>query len=482
MTAAAVSLTRVSSLARKEALPIAGFAGVLVLVVVTSIARPAWMVVGLGLTAMAVVVAAWVGLGRRRTEFSVNRLYWIAAAWCLPLLVARPLFSGDVHSYSAQGMIAANGGDPYQLGPVAGLGADSPVTQAVSPYWQNTPAPYGPVAVTISRAIAVLVGENQVATVLANRLVEIVGVVLIAWALPRLARRTGVPETTALWLGLLNPLLLWHAVAGVHNEGLMLGLMLAGLEIALSWPSRPGRVIAGVVLLTIAANIKIVAVVALLCLGIELARRHGPSLSRALLVQVALFAGFAALSLAIAAGTGLGLGWIGTVGGGTQVHSWLAPTNQIGLLIGAIGGTGLTSPAIAVCIRIGALAGAVGVMWFSWKAFRDGQHALVTLGQVFAVMLVTGPVVQPWYLLWAIVPWAAAVRTRRARRGMVAASAAFAMVLPPVTGGVGELITGYLVAIALLGLGWAVFRARSVRREKVDGERESRAGVASAAE
>lgn len=474
VTAAAVSLSRVSSLAKKEALPITGFAGVLVLVVATSIARPVWMVVALGLTAMGVVVAAWLQLGRRRTEFSVNRLYWIAAAWCLPLLVARPLFSGDVHSYLAQGVTAADGLNPYQLGPLDALGAHSPVTQAVSPYWQNTPAPYGPVAITVSRAIAVVVGENQVATVLANRLVEIVGVVLIAWALPRLARRTGVPETTALWLGLLNPLLLWHAVAGVHNEGLMLGLMLAGMEIALARPSRPGRVIAGVALLTIAANIKIVAVAALLCLGIELARRQGPTLGRALLVLGGLFAGFAALSVAIAAGTGLGLGWIGTVDAGTQVYSWLAPTNQLGFLIGALGDTGLTSSAIAVCIRVGALVGVVAVMWLSWKAFRDGRPAVATLGQVFAVVLVTGPVVQPWYLLWAIVPWAAAAQTRRVRRVIVAVSVAFAMVLPPVTGAVSELIEGYLAAIALLGLGWAVVRARSLRR--------SAAGVPSAAE
>ncbi len=467
VSATAVRRLRVSFPGAQFAFPCAGFAGVLVLVLATSIARPTRLMLALGLTGMGVVVLAWLGLGRRRTEFSVHRLYWTMAAWCLPLLVARPLFSGDVHSYLAQGVIAADGLDPYRLGPLAALGADSPVTQAVSPYWQNTPAPYGPVAVTVSRTIAVLVGENQVATVLLNRLVEIAGVVLIAWALPRLARRTGVPETTALWLGLLNPLVLWHVVAGVHNEGLMLGLVLAGMEIALHQPSRPGRVVAGVVLLTIAANIKIVAAVALLCLGIELARRHGPTIGRALLVLVGLFTGFAALSVAIAAVSGLGLGWLGTLGGGTQVHSWMAPTNQLGFLVGAFTGGEATSTAIAVGIRIGALAGAVVVIFLSWKAFRDGRHPLATLGRLFAAMLLTGPVVQPWYLLWAIVPFSAAATTRRARRVIVVASVVFALVLPPVSGGAGELVEGYLVAVALLGLGFAVVRAWSARREKV---------------
>jgi hypothetical protein len=50
---------------------------------------------------------------------------------------------------------------------------------------------------------------------------------------PRLARRCGVAEVSALWLGAANPLLIMHLVAGIHNEALMLGLMLAGTEFAL---------------------------------------------------------------------------------------------------------------------------------------------------------------------------------------------------------------------------------------------------------
>ena len=36
----------------------------------------------------------------------------------------------------------------------------------------------------------------------------------------------------ALWLGALNPLVLFHLIAGGHNEALMLGAMLAGLVVA----------------------------------------------------------------------------------------------------------------------------------------------------------------------------------------------------------------------------------------------------------
>ena len=78
-----------------------------------------------------------------------------------------------------------------------------------------------------------MTGENIVEAVLFHRLVVLLGVGLIVWATPRLARRCGVAEVSALWLGAANPLLIMHLVAGIHNEALMLGLMLAGTEFAL---------------------------------------------------------------------------------------------------------------------------------------------------------------------------------------------------------------------------------------------------------
>ncbi|WP_179190685.1 polyprenol phosphomannose-dependent alpha 1,6 mannosyltransferase MptB, partial [Mycobacterium tuberculosis] len=71
------------------------------------------------------------------------------------------------------------------------------------------------------------------AAVLCHRLVVLIGVTLIVWATPRLAQRCGVAEVSALWLGAANPLLIMHLVAGIHNEALMLGLMLTGVEFAL---------------------------------------------------------------------------------------------------------------------------------------------------------------------------------------------------------------------------------------------------------
>ena len=106
-------------------------------------------------------------------------------------------------------------------------------TLSVPTMWRDTPAPYGPLFLWIGQGISALTGENIVFAVLCHRLVVLLGVGLIVWATPRLARRCGVAEVSALWLGAANPLLIMHLVAGIHNEALMLGLMLAGTEFAL---------------------------------------------------------------------------------------------------------------------------------------------------------------------------------------------------------------------------------------------------------
>ena len=148
--------------------------------------------------------------------------------WILPLCVAPPMFSKDVYSYLAQSEITARGLDPYQVGPAGALGVDNVLTRTVPNIWRDTPAPYGPLFLWIGRGITWLTGENIVSGIFLHRILALAGIALIVWALPRLARRCGVAAVSALWLGAANPLLLFHLVAGIHNEAMMIGLMLAG--------------------------------------------------------------------------------------------------------------------------------------------------------------------------------------------------------------------------------------------------------------
>ncbi|MDQ2637555.1 MAG: polyprenol phosphomannose-dependent alpha 1,6 mannosyltransferase MptB, partial [Actinomycetota bacterium] len=197
-------------------------------------------------TGAVIMALAWLMLGRfvlGDRRMSRSQLDRTLLLWVLPLLIAPPMYSRDVYSYLAQSAIATKGLDPYRVGPATGLGLDHVFTLSVPTMWRETPAPYGPLFVWLGEGISAITGENIVAAVLCHRLVVLLGVALIMWATPRLARRCGVAEVSALWLGAANPLLIMHLVAGIHNEALMLGLMLAGTEFALRGVDATTRLI-----------------------------------------------------------------------------------------------------------------------------------------------------------------------------------------------------------------------------------------------
>ena len=309
-------------------------------------------------------------------------------------------------------------------------------TLSVPSLWRETPAPYGPLFLWIGRGISALTGQNIVAAVLCHRLVVLVGVGLIVWATPRLARRCGVAEVSALWLGAANPLLIMHLVAGIHNEALMLGLMLTGAEFALRginapqlWPStwrrgagsartgnRLGMLLAGSILIILSSQVKLPSLLALGFVGMALAYRCGGTLRALLLVA----AGMTALSLAVMAvvgwASGCGFGWIYTLGTANVVRSWMSPptllalgTGQVGILLG-LGDH--TTAVLSLTRGMGVLIIMVMVVWLLLAVFRGRLHPIGGLGVALGVTVLLFPVVQPWYLLWAIIPLAAwATRT-----------------------------------------------------------------------
>lgn len=384
-------------------------------------------------TGAVMMALAWLMLGRfalgnrRMSRGDLDRTLLL---WVLPLLIAPPMYSKDVYSYLAQSQISLEGLDPYRVGPASGLGLSHIFTLSVPTLWRETPAPYGPLFLWIGRGISAVTGENIVAAVLCHRLVELLGVALIVWATPRLARRCGVAEVSALWLGAANPLLIMHLVAGVHNEALMLGLMLAGAEFALrgisdgkaprllphSWKLGPdweplGMLVAGAVLIVLSSQVKLPSLLALGFVTMALAYRCGGTL-RALLLTGG---GMAVLSLAVMAlvgwASGLGFGWIYTLGTANVVRSWMSPptllalgTGQVGILLG-LGDH--TTAVLGLTRAIGVLIIMVMVAWLLLAVFRGRLHPIGGLGVALGITVLLFPVVQPWYLLWAIIPLAA---------------------------------------------------------------------------
>ncbi|SPM37141.1 integral membrane protein [Mycobacterium rhizamassiliense] len=381
-------------------------------------------------TGAVMMALAWLMLGRfalGRRRMSRGELDRTLLLWMLPLLPAPPMYSKDVYSYLAQSQISLEGLDPYKVGPASGLGLGHVFTLSVPSLWRETPAPYGPLFLWIGRGISAVTGENIVAAVLCHRIVVLIGVALIVWATPRLARRCGVAEVSALWLGAANPLLIMHLVAGIHNEALMLGLMLAGAEFALrgidSARLRPrswrigsdweplGMLLAGAVLITLSSQVKLPSLLALGFVTMALAYRLGGNL-RALLLAGG---GMTALSVAVMAvvgwASGLGFGWIFTLGTANVVRSWMSPptllalgTGQVGILLG-LGDH--TTAVLALTRSIGVLIITVLVAWLLLAVFRGRLHPIGGLGVALGICVLLFPVVQPWYLLWAIIPLAA---------------------------------------------------------------------------
>ena len=384
-------------------------------------------------TGAVMMALAWLMLGRfamGKRRMSRGDLDRTLLLWTLPLLIAPPMYSKDVYSYLAQSQISLQGLDPYKVGPASGLGLGHVFTLSVPSLWRETPAPYGPLFLWIGRGISALTGQNIVAAVLCHRLVVLIGVGLIVWAVPRLARRCGVAEVSALWLGAANPLLIMHLVAGIHNEALMLGLMLSGAEFALRgidspqlWPStwrswrrigpdwEPfGMLLAGSILIILSSQVKLPSLLALGFVGMALAYRSGGTVRALFLVG----AGMTALSLAVMAlvgwASGCGFGWIYTLGTANVVRSWMSPptllalgTGQVGILLG-LGDH--TTAVLSLTRGMGVLIIMVMVVWLLLAVFRGRLHPIGGLGVALGICVLLFPVVQPWYLLWAVIPLA----------------------------------------------------------------------------
>jgi alpha-1,6-mannosyltransferase len=363
---------------------------------------------------LAILGVAWLYLGRavrrRQAGTEQRRLLHIGALWAAPLLVSVPLFSRDLYSYAAQAQITHAGLDPYTHGPASLPG---PFLDEISRMWVDTPAPYGPLWLTLGRLVATVTRDHVVLTVLCMRLLAVCGVLLLARYLPRLAAACGADPRNALWLGLLNPLVLAHFVAGGHNDALMLGLVVAGLTIAIE-ASGTRRLALGVAVTTLAVLVKAPAVIAVAFLGwiwADRLPRQATLTGKARLLRGCL--AVAAVALATAAvvtlASRLGLGWIRQLNTPGAVVTWLSIPTGLGLLTDLLRGAHhfVTSedPVIGAFRIGGQVLTAIVVLglWLKARALGDGARGPVrALALSLLALVLLGPVVQPWYVVWGI--------------------------------------------------------------------------------
>ncbi|WP_238012191.1 polyprenol phosphomannose-dependent alpha 1,6 mannosyltransferase MptB [Dactylosporangium sp. AC04546] len=332
---------------------------------------------------LALLCGAWLRLRATLDEQSPGDMIKTLLWWGAPLALTPPMFSRDVYSYLAQGAMVADGLDAYKFGP-SSLGG--PLAANVPPIWQDTPAPYGPVFLRAAAGVVEVTGDHAVYGVWGLRIVALAGVALVVVCLPGIAERFGVPPQRALWFGALNPLLLLHLVAGVHNDAVMVGLMAAGLYCAAK--QRPMLATA---LIVAAALIKVPAAIALIAVV---------ALAPTKILRIGVAGAGALLSLQLAAD--LGLGWIGALKTPTTVRNGLSFSTDIAMLVGEAGWPGATQAIRTVALGLGCLIAA-------WALLRS-PNPVAGVGIALAAIVLFGPVVHPWYLLWPIVPIAAGLR------------------------------------------------------------------------
>ncbi len=383
-----------------------------------------WMRFGHGLVVssvllwlgVAVMLVAWLWLGRRVVDGSANEYTMVATTWfwLLPLLLSVPVFSRDTYSYLAQGALLRDGFDPYVVGPIDN---ENSLLDNVSPIWTTTTAPYGPAFILVAKFVTLLVGNDVVAGTMLLRLCMLPGLVMLMWAAPRVARHVGANGAAALWICVLNPLVIIHLMGGVHNEMLMVGLMMAA--IALTFADRPAW---GVALIAIAVAVKATAGIALPFMVWmwmhRLRDRHGLGSLRAFTLATVAAAGIFALVFAVLSWlAGVGLGWLTALAGSVKIINWLTVPTAVANLTNAVGGLLFPVNFYAVLevtriVGVGVIAVSLPLLW--WRFRHDDREALTGIALAMLIVVLFVPAALPWYYTWPLAVVSALARSRTA--------------------------------------------------------------------
>jgi len=367
-------------------------------------------------TGVGLMLIAWVALGRRAlagnaTEFTMRAT---TGFWLAPLLVSVPVFSRDTYSYLAQGALLRDGFDPYAVGPVVNPNA---LLDNVSPIWTITTAPYGPAFILIAKLVTMVVGNHVIVGTMLLRLCMLPGLALLIWAAPRLARHLGTDGPLALWICVLNPLVLIHLMGGVHNEMLMVGLMAAGIALTFQ-----GRHVLGTVLITVAIAVKATAGISLPFLVWvwmrHLRDRRGyravPAFLAATSISLLIFVVVFAILSAVA---GVGLGWLTALAGSVKIINWLTVPTAVANVIHALG-SGFFPVNFYATLRVTRFVGiaiiAVSLPLLWWRFRRDDRAALTGIAWSMLIVVLFVPAALPWYDSWPLAVAAPLAQSRPA--------------------------------------------------------------------
>ena len=282
-----------------------------------------------------------------------------------------------------------------------------------------------------------------------------------------MARHVGASGAAALWICVLNPLVIIHLVGGVHNEMLMVGLMMAG--IALTLERHP---VAGVALVVVGVAVKATAGLALPFLVWvwmrQLRERHRlPTLRAFVTATAASLLIFAAVFAVLSALAGVGLGWLTALAGSVKIINWLTVPTATANLVNVFGGlfVGVNFYAVLEVSRIVGIVIIAVALPLAWWRFRyDDREALIGIASVMVIVVLFVPAALPWYYTWPLAALSAVAQSRIAIAAIATFSTWIMVVFKP-DGSHGMYSWPHvLIAISCAALAWyLLYRAPQPR-------------------
>jgi hypothetical protein len=285
---------------------VTGIGSSLTVMVVVSLSRASWMgpqlkmpadgppfeITSLHLTLAFATYALWLsaiigGLGlaagliavRRGARPSVRAILLAAGLVVAILTVLPPVGSTDSLDYMAFGRMVVLGHSPYVMVPIDLRQIHDVVARSIPWEWGRIPSTYGPAATVEQYVAARLGGTSAARIVFWLKIGNALAFGAIAYVADRLLRSDPAARLRAHLLWTINPLLIWQLIAAAHLDALAAAAGVLGLVVAAGWPTMPaagqerlGRVLAGSMLVGLAADIKITFV--LFGLGLAWAFRH----------------------------------------------------------------------------------------------------------------------------------------------------------------------------------------------------------------
>ena len=294
------------------------------------------------------------------------------------------IVSTDVFGYIAYGReFAARGLDPYVSAPIS-LPHD-----AILPYvyWKHQTSPYGPLFTILGAPLGLL---SPSAALWSYKAVAGASSVALSFVVADVARRRALnPARAAMFVG-LNPVLLFYAVSGAHND--LFAALLVIVAIALALRGRESAAAAGAVA---AAAIKLTFGLALPFV-VAAGRRRGAAVRGATLAASGI-----AVPTLLLFGPHIADQLRRIVTDGRFDIAFSGPDRLAVAL-----GTRIDTYLRGFCV---AGAGLVALIMIA-RAWR-GHDPSAAAGWAFLALLVSIASLAPWYLVW-LLPLAAVARNR----------------------------------------------------------------------